>query len=105
MSEANIEGNRVSPLPAEREPDHFRRAMIIWVVLSIIGVVVWVFLAPVILPQGASNLDSTDDFTITILTLLSIPVSQVASPVSRTSPVVSVCFRIVFFRCPPWVRC
>lgn len=75
MSEANIEGNVGSPSPAAREPDHFRRAMMIWVVVSIVGIVIWGFLAPVILPQGASNLDSIDDFTITILTDLAIPVA------------------------------
>ena len=49
--------------------------MISWVVLSVIGVVLWAFLAPLILPQGASNLDRTDDFTITVLTALAIPVA------------------------------
>ena len=76
MSQANIEGTSGSASPAGREPDHFRRVMIIWVVLSVIGVVVWAFLAPFILPQGASNLDSTDDFTITVLTDLAIPVAM-----------------------------
>src|SRR5205085_8404644 len=85
-----IGGNTGTAAPAGREPDHFRRAMIIWVVLSIIGVVVWVFLAPVILPQGASNLDSTDDFTITILTDLAIPVAAFVF--------VFLAYSLIFFR-------
>jgi len=50
--------------------------MIIWIVLSIIGIVIWALLAPVILPKGASDLDGTDDFTITVLTDLAIPVAM-----------------------------
>ena len=49
--------------------------MIIWVVVSIVGIIVWILLAPVILPQGASNLDSADDFTIIVLTALAVPVA------------------------------
>ena len=76
MSETNIEGNSRATSPAGREPDHFRRVMIIWIVLSIIGIVIWALLAPVILPKGASDLDGTDDFTITVLTDLAIPVAM-----------------------------
>jgi len=49
--------------------------MTVWVVLSIIGIVIWVFLAPFIIPKGASNLEGLDDFTITLLTALAIPVA------------------------------
>jgi cytochrome c oxidase subunit 2 len=76
MSEANIEGNTGATPAARREPDHFRRALTIWVILSIIGIVIWSLLAPVILPAGASNLENTDDFTIIILTDLAIPVGM-----------------------------
>jgi len=76
MSEANIEGNAGSTSPAVQEPDHFRRVMTAWVVFSIVGIVIWAFLAPVILPQGASNLEGIDDFTITLLTALAIPVAM-----------------------------
>src|ERR1700730_9123198 len=75
MSDANIEGNVGSTSPAGQEPNHFRRAMTIWVVLSIIGIVIWVFLSPFIIPKGASNLEGIDDFTITLLTALAIPVA------------------------------
>ncbi|HZS75469.1 MAG TPA: cytochrome c oxidase subunit II [Ktedonobacteraceae bacterium] len=75
MSEANIEGN-TGATPAAREPDHFRRAVTYWVILSIVGIVIWSLLAPVILPAGASNLEGIDDFTIIILTDLAIPVAM-----------------------------
>jgi cytochrome c oxidase subunit II len=75
MSEANIEGNAGAPAPVSTEPHHFRRVMTAWVIVSVVGVVIWAFLAPVILPQAASNLDSVDDFTLTFLTALSIPVA------------------------------
>ncbi|HEU0002592.1 MAG TPA: cytochrome c oxidase subunit II [Ktedonobacteraceae bacterium] len=75
MSEANIEGNTGPTPPARREPEHFRRAMIAWVVISIVAIVIWVLLSPLILPQGASNLESADDFTIVMFTALAIPVA------------------------------
>lgn len=75
MSEANIEGNTGAASPVGREPAHFRRAIITWIVVSIVGIVAWSFLAQFILPAGASNLDSTDDFTLVILTDLAIPVA------------------------------
>ena len=77
MSEANIEGTMMSPSPAEtgQEPEHFRRALIAWIALSIVGIVAWIFLAPAFLPQVASNLDAADDFTIIVLTALAIPVA------------------------------
>ena len=75
MSEANIEGNTGATSPVGQEPAHFRRAIITWIVVSIVGIVAWSFLAQFILPAGASNLDSTDDFTLVLLTDLAIPVA------------------------------
>lgn len=75
MSDANIEGMTPGASPLGREPNHFRRAITTWVVLSIVGIVIWIFLGPIILPQGASNLDNIDDFTILLLTALAIPVA------------------------------
>ncbi len=75
MSDANIEGNTGVPTLVEQEPNHFRRAVVSWVVISVVGIVIWVLLAPVILPQGATSLDSLDDFTIVIFTVLAIPVA------------------------------
>src|SRR5437879_874 len=67
MSEANIDANAgsVAPTPpppsaptatpASREPDHFRRVLVIWVVLSVIGMVACIFVLPYILPPTASH--------------------------------------------------
>src|SRR5437868_12348086 len=76
MSETNIEGNSRATSPAGREPDHFRRVMIIWIVVSIMGIVIWALLSPVILPKRASYLDGTYELTITVLTNLPIPLSK-----------------------------
>jgi cytochrome c oxidase subunit 2 len=76
MSEANIEGTAGGASPAQREPHHLRRAVIIWVVLSVIGIALWLTVAPIILPQAASNIGSTDNFTIVVLTVLAVPVSM-----------------------------
>ncbi len=57
------------------EPHHLRRAIIIWVVLSIIGMVVVVLSSPYILPVAASGLDATDNVTMEMLTILSVPVA------------------------------
>ena len=76
MSEVNIEGSTGGASPARQEPSHLRRALIIWAVLSVIGIVVWLALAPFILPPAASTTDGTDDFTIVVLTTLSVPVAM-----------------------------
>ncbi len=73
MSEANIEGNTGNASPAE--PRHLRRALIIWAVLSVIGIAVWLALAQFILPAAASGLDSSDNFTFLVLTVLAVPIS------------------------------
>jgi cytochrome c oxidase subunit II len=75
MSEANIEGNPGGAAPIRKEPDHIRRVLTIWVVLSIIGIVVWGIIAPFILPASASDVDSTANFTLIVFTDLSIPVA------------------------------
>jgi cytochrome c oxidase subunit II len=80
MSEANIEGNTGSPVggssPAQNEPNHLRRAIVIWIVLSIVGIIVWVIVSPFILPVAASDLDIADNFTMSVFTDLSIPVAM-----------------------------
>src|SRR6266581_3176612 len=74
MSEANIEGNTGNASPAE--PRHLRRALIIWAVLSVIGIAVWLVLSQFILPAAASGLDSSDNFTFLVLTVLAVPVAM-----------------------------
>ena len=90
MSEANIEGNTGAPVPVEQETNHFRRAVISWIVISVVGIVLWIILAPLILPQGASNLDAADDFTIVVFTVLAIPVAAFVF--------VFLAYSLIFFR-------
>ncbi len=90
MSEANIAGNTGVPAPVEREPNHFTRVMISWVVVSIVGIIVWLLLAPVILPKGASDLEAVDDLTIVILTALAVPVAAFVF--------VFLAYSLIFFR-------
>src|SRR2546429_2503447 len=75
MSEPNIEGNAGNAAPAPAEPHHLRRVLIIWVVLSVIGIAIWLAVAQFILPPAASSLDSSDNFTFLVLTVLAVPVS------------------------------
>jgi cytochrome c oxidase subunit II len=90
MSEVNIDENTGSVAPARREPNHFRRVLAIWIVLSVIGIVIWVFLAQFILPPSASDLGSTDNFTIVVFTVLSIPVALFVF--------VFLCYSMIAFR-------
>ncbi len=75
MSEANTDETTATTPSQSEEPHHLRRAVIIWVALSVIGIIAWLILAPFILPPAASDLDSTDNFTIIIFTILAIPVA------------------------------
>jgi cytochrome c oxidase subunit II len=75
MSEPNIEGNAGNAAPAPAEPHHLRRVLIIWVVLSVIGIAIWLAVAQFILPPAASSLDSSDNFTFLVLTVLAVPVA------------------------------
>src|SRR5579859_2395482 len=74
MSEANIEGNAGNGSPTPAQPRHLRRVLIIWAVLSVIGIAIWLAVAQFILPQSASSLDGADNFTFLVLTTLSVPV-------------------------------
>lgn len=75
MSETNLSASPTGPHPAEQEPQHFYRVLIAWIVLSVVGIVVWVLLSGIILPPDASNIDNTDTITIIVLTALAIPVA------------------------------
>ncbi len=76
MSEANIEGSAAgaSPPPAPAEPRHLRRALIIWAVLSVVGIAFWLVVLQFILPQAVSNLADAQNATFIVLTVLSVPV-------------------------------
>lgn len=67
--------DEVSSSPTQLEPNHFRRAAIIWAVLSVIGIALVIPLGGLVLPVGASALDSSDNFTIIMLTALAVPVA------------------------------
>jgi cytochrome c oxidase subunit II len=75
MSEANIEGNAGGATPARQEPRHMRRVLITWGVLSVILIAIWLAVAQFILPEAGSALDNSDNFTLIMLTVLSIPVA------------------------------
>ena len=77
MSEPNIEGNAgsASPAPAPAEPNHLRRVLIIWAVLSVIVIAIWLAVAQFILPPAASSLGSANNFTFLVLTVLAVPVA------------------------------
>ena len=57
------------------EPNHLRRAIIIWAVLSVIGIVIVIVTSPFVLPVAASSLDATDNVTMEMLTILAVPVA------------------------------
>ncbi len=61
--------------PVRGEPNHLRRAIIIWAVLSVLGIVAVVLSSPYILPVAASGLGATDNVTMEMLTILSVPVA------------------------------
>jgi len=75
MSEANIEGNAGNVPPTPVQPRHLRRVLILWAVLSVIVIAIWLAVAQFILPQAASSLDASDNFTFLVLTVLAVPVS------------------------------
>lgn len=75
MADDNINENTGSAAPVRKEPNHLRRAIIIWVVLSVIGMVAVIVTSPFVLPVAASGLDATDNSTMEMLTILSVPVA------------------------------
>ena len=74
MSDPTIEGNAGNATPPT-ELNHLRRAIIIWIVLSVIGIAIWLLVAQFILPPAASALAAGDNFTFSVLTVISIPVA------------------------------
>ncbi|HET9921899.1 MAG TPA: cytochrome c oxidase subunit II [Ktedonobacteraceae bacterium] len=76
MSEPNIEGNAGNASTAPAEPRHMRRAIIIWIVLSVVLIAIWLAVSQFILPQDASSLGAGDNFTFNVFTVLSIPVAM-----------------------------
>ena len=75
MSDANIEGSAPAASPTPAEPRHLRRAIIAWIVASIIGIVIWLLVSQYIVPPTASDLGSSQILTFNLLTVLGIPVA------------------------------
>jgi cytochrome c oxidase subunit 2 len=75
MSEPNIAGNSGNATPPT-EPNHLLRAIILWVVLSVILIAIWVPVSQFILPTAATALAEADSFTFSMLTIISIPVAM-----------------------------
>ncbi len=76
MSDANIEGSTPGASPTPAEPRHLRRAIITWIVISVIGIVVWLLVSPYIVPLTASDLGSSQVLTFNVLTVLAVPVAM-----------------------------
>jgi cytochrome c oxidase subunit 2 len=76
MAEATITGNTGGAPPAGTGPRHLRRAVILWAVLSVIGVVVWLVVAPLALPTTITDSGTFANMSIVVFTALAIPVSM-----------------------------
>jgi cytochrome c oxidase subunit 2 len=76
MSEERIEGNAGSTAPAGHEPHHMRRVLIIWGISSVVVIVIWMLTSQFILPAAGSALDLVDNLTMSVFTILSIPVAM-----------------------------
>lgn len=60
---------------AEHEPQHLRRVLTIWVVLSVIGVVLAILLVPQLMPATASDAADFDRLTVVVFTAAAVPVA------------------------------
>src|SRR5690242_1330918 len=76
MSEATSQETAGGASPARTEPRHLRRAVILWVVLSIVGIAIWLPLAQFVLPTTITDIGTFDNITIVVFTALAIPVSM-----------------------------
>jgi cytochrome c oxidase subunit 2 len=76
MSDANIEGSTPGASPTPAEPDHFRRVLIIWIVVSVIGIVLWLLVSQFVVPPTVSTLGSSQLLTFNLLTVLAVPVAM-----------------------------
>ncbi len=76
MSEATIPGSAGGASPARRESHHLRRAVILWVVLSIVGIVVWLLVDQFVLPTTVTDTGEFANTTLVVFTTLAIPVAM-----------------------------
>jgi cytochrome c oxidase subunit II len=57
------------------EPNHLRRVLTIWIVLSILGVLAVVFLMPLLMPEAASDVAGFSRLTVIVFTAAAMPVA------------------------------
>lgn len=76
MSEENIEGNASNASPTRPEPHHMQRVLIIWAISSVVVIVIWLLTSQFILPTAGSALDTADNFTMSVFTVVAIPVAM-----------------------------
>jgi cytochrome c oxidase subunit 2 len=63
------------PGEAAGEPAHLRNVVVIWAILSVIGIVAVVFLLPLLLQNPASDAATFDNTTMVVFTALAVPVA------------------------------
>ncbi|MDQ2715400.1 MAG: cytochrome c oxidase subunit II [Chloroflexota bacterium] len=77
MSEPNlVQGDTTSGASEQQQPRHLRRALLIWAVLSIIGIIIVVAFTKYVLPPSASDVGVSNDFTLLVFTALAVPVAM-----------------------------
>jgi cytochrome c oxidase subunit II len=76
MSEANIEGNAGAASSTRQEPHHMRRVLAIWIISSLVVIAIWLATSQFILSAPGSALDNIDNISISVFTVLSIPVAM-----------------------------
>jgi cytochrome c oxidase subunit 2 len=75
MSEATVPETAGGASPARTEPRHLRRAVTLWIVLSVVLIAVWLVVAQFILPTEITDSGVFDNNTIVVFTVLAIPVA------------------------------
>jgi cytochrome c oxidase subunit 2 len=75
MSDVNTQTAPGTPPAADQEPNHLLRAITIWVVLSVIGIVIVIATAQFVLPVMATGIGASDNLTFEVLTILAVPVA------------------------------
>lgn len=75
MVEPGIGGNGGGAAPTPGGPNHIRRVIILWAVLSIIGIVLVIVTSPFVLPPSSTVQGDADNFTMALFTVMSVPVA------------------------------
>lgn len=75
MSDVNPEEAPGTAPAARGEPNHLLRAVIIWIVSSVIGIVIVITTGQFVLPVVATGIGASDNLTFEVLTVLAVPVA------------------------------